>query len=328
MTDVFYMRYGCLLRSSLLTAMAITVLSSVSAEAGWFDGCMGGKCPVPASEIFDPQAQLLITQLSLHPELMNLDYLKYHIGRPENERAEQNNLNHNYCWYDVNHQIQYQLEQKQSSPGQVVESVMSIRLDGMAVTFETLQSLFADKPSKRFFDNNSHPSQMYALAPDTLLTFSSQPNTFRVNRAKVMYRGAPLPPPSADDIAAGESQLLSASKGFSLTDQVTSETIPMLQARVKTRPYDPESHLMLAQALQRQSRLHEAIGEYKVALAMSGQDENVRAASMDALRSMHVIQDLDNMPPRRDLQFINHGQRLRAHGIQSEADQAAAAVPQ
>jgi len=49
---------------------------------------------------------------------------------------------------------------------------------------------------------------------------------------------------------------------------------------------------------------------------------------MDALVTMHVIQDLNNLPPRRDLKFLNYGQRLRAHGTQPEADQTQAPLPQ
>jgi hypothetical protein len=284
--------------------------------------CLTGKCPAKVEEVLDPQAQMLVNQLARQPELMNLDYLRYFIGRPENENYERYNLNHKYYWYDNDHRLRYQLEQAQRAPGQVTEATMTVRLDGMGVDFEQIESLYG-KPAKKFFDYEAHPSELFMLAPDTFLSFSSQPNTFRVNQAKIQYHGEPLPVPSADDMAAAEAQLIERSSALGSSkndDELTPETIPLLQAHTRTRPMDAEAHLALARALQRQSRLHEAIGEYKVALAMSGSNENVRNAALDVLRSMHIVDDPNYEGPRRELQLVQKGQRLRVHGKQQDGE--------
>jgi predicted Zn-dependent protease len=89
------------------------------------------------------------------------------------------------------------------------------------------------------------------------------------------------------------------------------ESLPVLEARAKTRPGDPEAHLHLAEAYKAQSQLVGAIGEYKVALALSGGNQEVRDKALSALRQMHVIDDADPLD-RRKLELVNGGQFLRA----------------
>lgn len=281
---------------------------------------MRKKGPPVAQEVLDPQAQFLIGQLSRHPELMNLEYLKYFIGRPENESKEASSLTRRYYWYDQDHVLRYELDQIHAYPGAVVDSTMMIRLDDMGLTFEKLQPIYG-LAAKRFFDYQGHPSVVYMSAPNTLLSFSSPANTFRLDQAKIVYRGEPLPAPAMDDMAQAESQLLArAGQTFNGGDAaLTGESVTVLQARVKTKPFDAEGHLMLAQALQKQSQLNEAICEYKLALAMSGTNDNVRVQSLNSLRALHIIDDQTYIAPRRDLKLIQKGQRLRVAGVQSNA---------
>lgn len=278
-------------------------------------GCFGGNCaPAPTAQKdgFDAEAQNLIWKLSHQPELMNIEYLKYYIGRPHNEQHASQTLNPHYVWYDRDEKVKYELEQTQNVPGQVVHSQMTVHLDGMGLTFEQLGKLYG-APVKRFYDYHAQPAEVYSFVPTTYLAFASPANTFKCNEAKIVYSGSPLPLPSPEDMAQGEAAMVArgallAKNGEHLTSR---ESLPVLEARAKTRPDDAEAHLHLAEAYKSQSQLTGAIGEYKVALALSGGNQEVRDKALSALRQMHVIDDADPLE-RRKLDMVNSGQFLRA----------------
>lgn len=310
-----------LLRFSTLAALAVSLAFAQMPAQAWlhFKSCKGGKCPPKAVEVFDDETQMIIFQMSHQPELMNIEYLKYLIGRPENEAQMQGSAYPTYYWYDRNRELQYELKQTMIG-GRVIESTMTVNLHGAGLTFEKVESIYGHM-ARKFFDYSGHPAEMFTFAPDTFVTFSSPPNTFRMKEAKISYRGQPLPLPSSKDMAMAEASMLSKTMAPANQNQAAQppeEAIHLLLARVKTRPMDPEGHLQLADAFRQQSRLHEAIGEYKIALAMSGANQPVRDKAMDALRGMHIIED-GPPPERRNLEITQHGQRIRVAGHEKKS---------
>lgn len=309
-----------LLRISTIAALAATLTLALAPAPShaWlhFKSCKGGKCPPKAEEVFDDETQMIIFQMSHQPELMNIEYLKFLIGRPENEASMRGSSYPTYYWYDKDRELQYELKQTLVG-GRVTESNMTVNLHGSGMTFDKLESIYGHM-ARKFFDYSGHPAEMFTFAPSTFLTFSSPPNTFRLKEAKISYRGEPLGPPSAKDMAMAEATMLGKTASQNQTPPSPEEALPMLLARVKVRPMDPEGHLLLADAFRQQSRLHEAIGEYKIALAMSGSNQPVRDKAMDALRGMHIIDD-GQIPERRNLEITQHGQRIRVAGHEKKS---------
>jgi hypothetical protein len=271
--------------------------------------CFGPGCNIPSIvEEVDPEAQAIIWKLSHQPELMNVEYLKYWIGRPHNEKHARTQINPNFHWKDKHEKVRYELQLTQQQPGQVVHAQMTVNLDGMGISFDKLAQMYG-QPAKRFYDYQAHPAEIYTFVPGTYVCFSSPANTFRCNTAKIVYSGPALPQPSMTDIAEAEAAMVARGAAFGVDGELTTETLPILAARVKARPMDPEAHLHLADAYRLQSQINGAIGEYK--LALSGHNLAVRDKALNALRQMHVIDDADPLERRR-LELVHGGQALRA----------------
>lgn len=347
---------------------------------------------------------MLIFQLAQNPALMNVEYLRYFIGPPE-EQYRLSGPEKHYVWYDSGRQVKYQLDQVARSPGMVTESSMVINLDGTGLTFKKLkkelaaaaqadpsamgfgaavppvvadgaQALAGAAPgggspfqgygapsgqdfnaaaqsngmpgqglspyvlgngdpalqikAKKFFDYNGHATELFSFAPNTFLTFDCVPNSFKLNAARIVYRGDALPAPSPAEMQmavtafserarlAGEAAEKTykknkpGKKAKPSKDKnavASAELMPMLIQRVRSQPLDPEAHLMLAQALKRSSHISEAISEYKIALAMSGDMPDVRDQALLGLKQMMILPD-DMAVEQRQLQIMDNG-RMR-----------------
>jgi hypothetical protein len=302
--------FGYTLIAAALAGCMIGALPAEAIKKPKLPFCWGGSCAPDQKEEFNPEGEQLIWKMSHQPELMNIEYLKYFIGRPHNEKQADGTLNPTYIWYDGHEQVKYELEQTHSTPGQVVHSQFTVHLEGQGVSFDKLTALYG-QPVKRFYDYHARPAEVYSFVPTTYLAFSSPPNTFRCNEAKIVYSGQPLPLPSPTDIAEAEAAMVARGAMLGNSGELTTEAIPILQARARTRPSDPEAHFHLAEAFRQQNDLNGAIGEYKVALALSGSNQEVREKSLAALRQMRVIDEYDP-DQRRKLELVNNGQFLRA----------------
>ncbi len=349
----------------MLTAVAaVATLSLIGQQAWSFSlSCPWGKCPPKKKEIFDDSRKTLIFQLASNPTLMNVEYLKYLIGPPEDERRRTGPERH-YFWYDQGRQMKYELDQSSSAPGQITQSIMVINLAGTGLTFDKLekelQAASQDMPMygqgspvqaqdyaaasqpmattggaynlqpKKFFDYNGRANELFSFAPNTYLSFDCPPNSFRLNEARIVYRGAPLPAPSQEQLqmAAMAYSEKAAAAGLAEEDAYnktkpgkkrkpskdknavpTAELVPMLITSVRNQPLDPGAHLMLAQALKREAHLNEAISEYKIALAMSGDNQQVRDQALAGLQEMMIVPDY--VPPdERQYKILDNG-RMR-----------------
>lgn len=292
--------------------------STKKPKRSWLPQCLGGNCDPTPAESFEPEAQMLISKLSHDPTLMNVEYLKYFIGRPHNEKHAKTSMNPHYQWYDENRNVKYELKLSQQALGEVTEADFAVHLAGMGVKFDDLSALYGE-PTKRFYDYHASPAELYSFVPNTSLCFTSKPNTFRCSEAKISYRGTPLESPSQVEMTMAESAMVARSAAHSEEDPAT-QSLPLLQARVKAMPMDPEAHLALAKAYRMQSQLHPAIGEYKVALALSGTNQAVRDQAFSALRDMRVIDNYDPNEKRR-LELVHQGQALKARGHQKPEPQ-------
>ena len=303
-----------LIKTGFVAALIIGCACSLPSEAKK----KSSKSPAANSivDTFNPESQLLISKLSHNPELMNIEYLKFFIGRAENESYAANSMNPHYYWYDGNHRLTYELQQTQRVSGHVTESQMIVHMNDGGPAFSELKALYGE-PAKRFYDQNAHTAELYSFVPNTFLILSSPSNTFTCSQAKITYSGMPLPLPPSAEMDLAQSSMIDRSAGVEPQD-LTADSLPLLQARVKTQPLDPEAHFALGQSYAQQSQLHEAIGEYKVALALSGSNADVRDKALNALRKMRVIDDSYDPTVKRQLELVHHGQSLRAAGQQNK----------
>jgi hypothetical protein len=273
-------------------------------------------------ESFQDEHRTLIQQVAYHPELMSLDYLYFYIGRPDNEKTQLSRNKH-YIWYEGGREPRYELEQQEIAPGKVIESKMTFHLPAETkLTFDQLDAIFGPM-SRRFFDYSGHPAKLFSFAPNTYLAFSSHPNSLRLSKARIIYRGGVLPPPGDKEMQLGKTLMQAKALAAMPKDDdkgpVTDEAVHLLRANALSRPQDPDAHYKLARALIRRCDLHHGIAEYKIALSLSGTSPEVREKTLIALRDLRVLNDIDPDAQRRNLEIVQHGQRIKVRGHEKES---------
>lgn len=289
----------------------------------------------------DFQTQEFISALAHRPELMNLEYLQHFIGRPVNERSQRAMPDKQYHWYGPEGALRYELTQTEHPREQMTESRMTMHLPNSTVTLEDVERLYG-KTAQRFYEYGAHATLLYSFVPNTQLVFVVPRTTFRVGQVKVNYRGPTLPPPSTADIAQGRDQF--KARMLEMVDQGNwGQAVPWLLTRLKENPYDGDAHYQLGRAYARQGHLHEAIVQYKAALALAspvsggnsaggvsssainGSQEqssaggDLRKKCIAGLRELKVVvqpeeQYEKDRAYRKKLRIFQKGQRIRARG--------------
>ncbi|MBI4533957.1 MAG: tetratricopeptide repeat protein, partial [Candidatus Melainabacteria bacterium] len=120
--------------------------------------------------------------------------------------------------------------------------------------------------SQHFYDYGSRAAQLYSFHPNTYLSFTTPPNSLRVQEIKVSYRGPALAAPSNQDLEQAQSYLMNKAGHLASTSNWNA-AIQLLVMRLKEHPDDGEAHYQLAQAYAKQGQIDEAILEYKACLA-------------------------------------------------------------
>lgn len=258
---------------------------------------------------FDKASAGLIYAMGKRPELMDLNYLQYFIGLPENYAVMHGRIQKTYHWYDAHRRLEYELQTTEVG-GVTTESTFTAHTPRHDLTFEEVEKLFG-QDCKHFFDSEAHPTKLYSLSQNTFLTFSSAPHSHRVTRARVLYKGPGLAKATPGDIMQAQQQLKMR------TDPIANGTdyrsaIPILKARLQANPTDPETRLLLARAYARTHHINEAITEYKYVLA-NAPNEEIRQRCEEALQNFHVLRP-NQSPYQRRTVMSHNGQRIVARG--------------
>ena len=209
----------------------------------------------------EPTLQL-VEQIAHQPELMNLRYLQYVIGPPSNA-ASQFGYIKRYYWDDPSQQglVKYELMQRESSPGQISESTLLVRMPNLdKVDLPSLESKYGIQ-GKKYFDQKASPNLQYSFAPDTKVSFKQPQDTFHVTEATVSYSGVGLPPLSAMSLSQAQ-QLHRTAALAQHKDGNWHQAIPALRDHVAENPDDAEARLALAEAYKGNCNLNEAIDQY------------------------------------------------------------------
>ena len=312
-------------------------------------GALAGQQPS-----LDLETQDLLTRLSHQPELMNLDYLQFFIGRPENERSQRGSATRNYYWYNTRRQLKYDLGQQGKELGQVEESIFTVHFPDSTISFDDVRRLYGEG-TRQFYEYHGQPAMLYSFVPDTTLVFISPQSTFRVNQAKVVYRGGPLAMPAAADLKTAEDHMLARVKDFAGHER-WDEMVPVLLERLKQNPQDGEAHYQLGRAYAKTGHIHEAILQYKAALSTvppqaqepakpaslsseppalqslsnpasgdAGQadsQESLRKRCLDGLRELRVLPaqpttKSQQIERRKKFKIVHKGQRIRVSGTET-----------
>lgn len=235
----------------------------------------------------DPSILHMVQKLSGNPELMNVNYLQYIIGYPENGRVQAGHLKRSYKWYEEPSRfLRFRMDQEGPNLNVVTKSAMTINVQNSNIKLKDVESVFG-KIHKTVYDWQSNPTEIYQVSPDTYLAFVQPRNTFRIQSIKVVYQGAPLPEPSLENMQRAyeyrKSQALLAAQ-----DGQWHLAIPWLRADVAKEPANPENHLKLAFAYRQHMMINEAIGEYVETLKLSQDNPEITSQAIAALTEMRV----------------------------------------
>lgn len=270
----------------LASSATILVVSALFATSvGLSSTCQPAQA---VDSTLTPEMVELIYKLSNQPELMNIEYLRYIIGDPQNERSERNLKEKNYHWYSGSkRQLVYTLHQDGPRSGVVTHSSFMINLPASRMTRKDMEKIFGPE-HQHVFDQRSFANDVYAMGPGTYVAFTQPHDSFRVKEIHVGYNGGPLPQPSKQDIAYVYG--LKQSKALHAHAQKNwHEALPWMAYEARMRPSDPYAHMRLAETFRGLAMVNESIAEYCAAMKLSNGDPNVMEPCRLALVEMKVI---------------------------------------
>jgi hypothetical protein len=236
-----------------------------------------------------PDAVNMIYALSAQPELMNLSYLRYVIGSPENERSQMALKAKTYYWYqEPKRTVTYSLHQDGPQPGTITRSIFTISVPDSQLTTKEMERIFGQE-HKRVFDADSHPTDVYSFGPNTYVAFAQPRDSFRVNKVHVGYDGPPLPPPSQEAVHAAYSFGKTKAVEAAMKSGNWREAITWLRRDAAMRPADPYVHIQLGTAYRAGLMLNEAIAEYSQAARYGAGNPEVEKICRAAFVDMKVL---------------------------------------
>ncbi len=250
-----------------------------------------GQKKQPKAPVFEPEMLELINKLSVQPELMNVQYLRWVLGSPENERSQLAMVAKNYYWYaPLGHKCIFELHQNGPERDVITQSSFTVHVQKSQITTKEMEKAFGDD-HKRVFDTQAYPVDVYSTAPYTCIACTQPHDSFRVEKIQVHYDGPPLPPPSKLEILNAyndhKERVLAVSQ--SKQGAYTHDAIPWLEREARYRPQDPNVHLELARAYRSNLMMNEAITEYGTAARLAGDDYHVVDQCRQALIEMKVL---------------------------------------
>ena len=241
-------------------------------------------------EDLDPTTAYLLWQLTHKPELMNIEYLSYYLGPPDSSTHQIGIRSYAYYWYDQSRQPKCELYQEHDKPGEVVESQMMFHLPQReGFNFKALEDPLGP-PLRRFYDHDSHATQMFQFVPNTTLSLASPMHTHSIRKATITYMGPPLGLPSNEDMQIAHDTYVAKSKIAVNSGKVNwQNALLVAKDRVRLHPMEADAHLALAQALRRTGNIHDAIGEYKLAMSLGQYNQDTVHECVQGLKELRVL---------------------------------------
>ncbi len=287
------------IRSALILALLLLTGDSVAAPV-LFSCSLSTNTLTPAAAQarqarpkdpeLDPSTKELIENLARRPELINIEYLKYHIGRPSNEADNRAVPNKNYVWYAGPQRFPaFQLKQSQSVDSTTSE--FTVNLGRQQLMKEDVQKIFG-VPLRISYNEHAQPAMYYSLAPNSTLTFVEPHNMFRIIAVNVAYRGPTMGVPISDIYAGHDARRQRVLEMHKKGDALNG--MPVMAEHLKEHPEDAEAHAAMAEMYRSQCRLNDAIYEYKTVLSLPGVDPQIANRALDGLRALKLIPETNH----------------------------------
>ncbi|MBY0551760.1 MAG: hypothetical protein K2W95_31040 [Candidatus Obscuribacterales bacterium] len=248
--------------------------------------CLPGIAAFPPSAI-DPTLAAVLANVVRKPDLMNPAYLKYYLGAPDrgaNQAFDEQSSVH--YWYDRLRKPRVELHGERDVSTARQANVMVMHMPGEGLDLISLEEMLGPG-GKRFFDYNGHPAVMYSFEPHTSVAFVSPHNSFAVRKAVVTYKGPLLPPPSEEDMAIAKNHHVGKLSELASKEQ-WHDYLHLMREGVLEHPDDPYARVALANALSRTGHVHDAIVEFKQAMAMNPSDQALKQQCYAGLKRLHV----------------------------------------
>lgn len=247
----------------------------------------GQSAQASSKKGIDPSHLDIIQRISQKPELMNVSYLQYLIGFPENGRSQRGHLKRAYFWYEEPSRfLTYRLDQEGPQLNVVNRSALTINVRDSNIRLKDVEKVFGQY-HKTVFDWQSNPNEIFQVSPNTYISFVIPRNSHRVKNIKIVYQGPSLPPPTFEDMDTAyqfrKSQAILAGQ-----NGAWHEAIPWLVADVAKKPQDPVSRIKLAFAYRQHMMINESIKEYIEVLKLSQGRPEIRSDAIAALVEMRV----------------------------------------
>lgn len=239
----------------------------------------------------------LLINAASHPELLDHSYLAALLGQPL--RAAYGHGGRLGVHWDAQDggNTRFELSDGQTFAATVVggnaravthrELVCTFKASGL--TLSELRKRLG-QPEKRYFDQQSHPVDVYRFSPHAALSFTEPVNSFDVERMTVTYVGDPLPLPSRTDLAIAHEYRLNKAKQLCAEGNL-SQSAPLLEAHLRDHPQDSQAHMQLGRIYRRQCDLNGAIVEYREALHLARLhgDSELEGRCLTALSEFGVV---------------------------------------
>lgn len=246
-----------------------------------------------------PDTVNLIYQLSAQPELMNLSYLRYVVGSPENERSQLAGKAKNYYWYqEPKRSLRYQLHQDGPQPGTVTRSIFTVALPDSQLTTKEMERLFGQN-HRRVFDYQSYPTDVYQFHPNTYVAFTQPHDTFRVSKIQIGYEGPPLAQPPQEAVLTAYNTGKNRAVEMAMKKGHWQEAIGWLRRDAAMRPQDPYVHIQLGTAYRAGLMINEAITEYGTAARLGAGDPEVEKICRAAFVDMKILPPQHHQAPQQ-----------------------------
>jgi tetratricopeptide (TPR) repeat protein len=236
----------------------------------------------------------LISHLAQEPQLMNTSYLDCYLG--ENDGSSNIAMarpGHSQSpttvtvWHDLEgHFGAYKLASSLYNPSTYFAEFSAPISTAAQLRLKDIDKLLK-LSSSQAFDEQGKPVYLYQTRPDTQVLVYQAPGVADINKIRVCYEGAVLPPPSATDMQEAlqyrRDEALSAQKMGN-----HQQAAHLFQAHLRSNPNDAEAHLKLAESYKAQCRINDAIKEYRIALDHCGNDDQLHQQCIDGLHSLQV----------------------------------------
>ncbi len=236
----------------------------------------------------------LTGHLAERPQLMNIEYLECYLGPKDQSSGAPSSLANcagmsatRTLWNDpLGRYNNYKLETSRHGQNDYVAEFDALMPDKAHRRLSEMDKIMGTH-SKHSFDEQGQPVDVYDGSPNTKLFVYQAPQLADIIKIRVSYSGPILELPSQSDMQEATQYRRDMAAKQQKSGNYQQAAI-LWQAHLRSHPDDVDAHLQLAECYKAQCHLNESINEYRIALNMSGNNEDLHKRCVDGLHSLKV----------------------------------------